>query len=90
MENWKLSELKAHQQFTLGRIDALRWSINEVLKTGEPDQQLMEDIQERIKKLIVSEKECSKYIQKILDARAEEKQRLEALKADNHKKFGGR
>lgn len=78
MDGWKLSDYKAHQQFQLGRIDGLKWSL-ENLNIDDQNKDLLWD---KIHFFEASEHEMSIKIRQILDARAEEKKALKVKPTD--------
>lgn len=88
MEDWKMAQLKAHQQFVLGRIDGMRWvldrteCLNDEVNEGEKIE-----IQDRIRDCEATDRQCTQLIQKILDARESIKQTRLDQQAETHKRF---
>lgn len=88
MQDWKMAQLKAHQQFTLGRIDGMRWVLDRTDCLKEEDNEGEKiDIQDRIRDCEATDRELSRLIQNIMDARESEKQGRLDEQAKTHKRF---
>lgn len=88
MEDWKLGQLKAHQQFTLGRLDAFRWCVDRLdsLHEEEADEDLT-ILKEKIRDLEATSREVDGYIGKIFAARDAVKQKRLDEQAAVHERF---
>lgn len=80
MDGWKLSDFKAHQQFQLGRIDGLKWSLANL----NLDDQNKDLVWDKIRFFEKQESEASIKIRQILDERAE---KLKASKSPDRKDY---
>jgi hypothetical protein len=62
MKDWKLPQLRAHQQWLLGKIDALEW----VKLNCELSREASEAINDRLQHVRKTESETTMYIGKIM------------------------
>lgn len=93
MENWSMAQLKAHQQFELGRVDSLRWLLDNQDDFFALDnltiQQMKQDIEARIREIQSKERETQVFIDKILASREAEKQKRKDDAQETHRIVSG-
>lgn len=90
MDGWSIAQLRAHQQFTMGRIDGLRWVLERVDLLGTEDCIPERDqIRDRIREHEATQRDVEARIDNILAKRESEKQQRIKAREETHKTFGG-
>lgn len=86
MQDWKLPQLRSHKEFTLGRIDGLRWAL---AQPGLSEEQTLL-LKGRLKTCEDTERQLDAAIEVIIQKREADKAKEKTRRAELHERLSGR